>query len=375
MNTFTSSCRRRRPVVRGICTGLAVTINCTAGFAAGPYAYVPSNFHDTVSVVDLADTNAPPGTFTGLVGDPAQGNPGFFGVALSQADGMLYLSADYDNVVYQIDVATGTTTHRYEAGVNPRGIAVDASGRHVYVANFSSASISIIDTMTQLVRNVDFDLSGLANPSPIGVAVNLSGTRAYVTDTSVGHRLCRINVTTPPDHVTDADCVEVGANDSANPTAVALSPDGSRAFVSIHGNGSSVAVVDTASMTVMRTFPLNYASPNGIVVNASGKRGYVGTTGGKILSLDLSRVDDPGQNPVIHVLEDAAVGSVQGVAISQDGTRLLAVDNAVSALHLIDIDGDADTLVASVSVNQGPFALGQFTPRDSIFVSGFEKAG
>lgn len=375
MNIFTAARWMRRPVIRALCVGSAIAIDCTAALAAGPYAYVPSNFHDTVSVVDLSDTTATPVTFTGLVGDPSQGNPGFFGAALSARDGMLYVSADYDNVVFQIDVATGTTMHRYDVGVNPRGIAVDTGGRHVYVANFASASLSIIDTATQTVRNVDFVLGGLANPSPIGVAVNLAGTRAYVTDTSVGHRLCRINVASPPDHVGDADCVEIGASDSANPTAVALSPDGSRAYVSIHGSGSSVAVVDTASMTVVRTFPLNFSSPNGIVVSASGKRGYVGTTGGKIISFDLVRAEDAAQDPIIHVIEDMAVGSVQGVAISQDGTRLLAVDNTASALHFVDITADADVVVASVPVNQGPFALGQFTPRDGIFVSGFEKAG
>jgi len=354
--------------------GSALALSCTIALAAGPYAYVPSNARDTVSVVDLS-TSTVPTTFSNLLEDPSDGNPGFWGVALSQRDGMLYLSADYDNVVFQINTATGKTVRQYNVGTNPRGIAVDQSGRHVYVANSASTSLSVIDTTTQTVTDVDFELSGLANPNPLGVALNLAGTRAYVTDTSVGHRLCRINIASLPSHVGNADCVEVGANDAANPTAVAVSPDGSRAYVSIHSSGSSIAVVDTASMTVIRTFPLGFSGPNGIAISASGKRGYVVTGSGKIISLDLTRVDDPGLNPVLHVIEDVAVGNTIGVSISPDGKRLLVADNTANKLHFVDIVGDADVVVASVDVNQSPYALGQFTPRDSIFVSGFQKSG
>lgn len=354
--------------------GIALVLNGASALAAGSSAYVPSNFHDTVSVVDVP-TAAVTTTFANLVGDPSEGNPGFWGVALSPRDGMLYLSADYDNQVYQIDTSTGMTVHRFNVGTNPRGIAVDPSGKHVYVANFNSSSLSIIDVQAQTVSYLDFSISGLAFPNPIGLALNLAATRAYVTDTSVSHRLCRVNLATPPAQVGGSDCVEVGDNDSANPTGVAVSPDGTRAYVAIHGSGSSIAVVDTASMSVLNTFPLGFSGPNGIAVSASGKRGYVGTTTGKIISLDLTRADNPAENPIIHVIEGAGIGAILGVSISPDGTRLLAVDNSSSHLHVVDIVGDADTVVDSIAVNQGPNAVGQFTPRDAVFVSGFEKSG
>lgn len=363
--------KQARPGARSRLAAIAFALNGATALAADTYAYVPSNFHDTVSVVD-ASASAVTTTFANLVGDPSEGNPGFWGVAVSPRDGMLYLSADYDNQVYQIDTATGTTVHRFNVGTNPRGIAVDPSGKRVYVANFNSSSMSIIDVQAQTVSDLDFSISGLAFPNPIGLALNLAGTRAYVTDTSVSHRLCRVNLAALPDQVGGSDCVEVGGNDSANPTGVAVSPDGSRAYVSIHGSGSSVVVVDTASMSVLNTFPLGFSGPNGIAVSASGKRGYVGTSTGKIISLDLTRADDPAENPIIHVIEGADIGAILGVSISPDGTRLLAVDNSSSHLHVVNIVGDADTVVTSVPVNPGPNAVGQFTPRDSVFVGGFE---
>lgn len=351
---------------------VALATSGEAALAAGPYAYVPSNFNATVSVVDIGNTAATPAQFT--IDTPR--NLGFFGVSLSAATGMLYLSADYDEGVYQIDTATGSLVRRYSVGDNPRGIAVDASGKHVYVANFASASLSVIDTTTQTVTDIGLSPNTSAFANPLGVALNLTGTRAYITDTSVGHRVCKVNTSALPALIDD--CIVVGDNDSANPTALAVSPDGSRVYVVIHGHGSSVEVVDVtgAPMRVLRSIPVNFGSPNGIAVSASGKRAYVGTAGGKIVALNLEVAEDTSQDPVIGTVEDPdqVVSTVQGVSISPDGTRLLAADFS-GMLHVVDIVNDANTLIDSVTVNLGPYALGQFTKPDAIFVSGFEKSG
>ena len=347
-------------------------IDCTAAFAAGPYAYLPSNDQATVSVVDVSNTAATPTTIT-VTG--TENTTGFYGVALAAKGDKLYFSDQVNETVFQIDTATGTTTHSYFVGSNPRGIAVDPSGTHVVVADFAGAGVSIINTTTQAITDVDFgSLTSTANPSPNGVALNLTGTRAYVTDASVGHRLCRINLISPPASVADGDCVVVGAadDDGANPNALVVSPDDTRVYVVNHSE-ATVSVVDTGTLTVTRTFPLGFGSPNGIAISASGKRAYVGTGLGKILVLDLTRVPNTALDPVIDVIDDDAVFAVNGVSISPDGTRLLVADTGNDQLHFFDIVADADTRVASVNVNSSPVAIGQFVWPDAIFVNGFEK--
>jgi len=364
--------KSRLAIARVPLAGSLFAIGFTSALAAGPYAYLPSNDQATVSAVDVSNTAATAATIA-VTGTEI--NTGFYGVALTAKGNTLYFSDQVNETVFQVDAATGTTTHSYFVGSNPRGIAVDPAGTHVVVADFASAGLSIINTATQAITDVDFSaLSGTANPSPNGVALNLAGTRAYVTDASVGHRVCRINVVSPPATLGNGDCVVVGAtdDDGANPNALVVSPDDTRVYVVNRGE-ASVSVVDTSTFTVTRTFPLGFGSPNGIAISASGRRAYVGTGLGKLIVIDLTRVANTAQDPVIDVVDDAAVFAVNGLSISPDGTRLLVADTGNSQLHLFDIVADADTRVASVDVNSSPVAIGQFVRPDAIFVDGYGK--
>jgi len=361
-----------RARARAMSIGVLAT-HAAAAIAAGPYAYLPSNGSSvhSVSVVDLSDTAATPATIT-VAG--TENTTAFYGAALAARGDMLYVSDQANETVFQVDTASGATVYAYFVGSNPRGIAVDPSGKRVYVADFASAGVSILDSGAHTVSDVDFGtLSGAANPSPSGIALNLAGTRAYVTDASVGHRLCRINLVAPPASMGNGDCVVVGAadDDGANPNGVAVSPDGTRVYVVNHGE-ATVSVVNTTTFAVARTFPLGYGSPNGIAISASGKRAYVGTGLGRIIVLDLARVPDTALDPVIDVIDDDALFAINGLSISPDGTRLLAADTGNDQVHFIDIVGDADVRVASVDVNRSPIAMGRFTRPDAVFVSGFD---
>jgi DNA-binding beta-propeller fold protein YncE len=381
---------RARTRTRVVIATLA--LNSTCALAAGPFAYVPA--HDTsvntFSVVDLSNKTVSAPITVSLNGDTTGTTTVFFGVALSRATGMLFISDDgHTESVFQIDTTNNTTVKEYFVGDNPRGMAVEPNGKHVYVAQFNGTGVSIIDTSktgNAAVSQVDFaNLSGLAFAKPYDVKLNPAGTVAYVTDASVGQRLCRFSTASPPASVADADCVAVGADpnsQSANPNALAVSPDGTRVYVVNHSE-SSVSVVDTMQvdpgthkpvLVVLRTFGLGFSSPNGIAINLSGKRAYVGTGLGHILSIDLRAAENTQTNPdpVVHDLNDPAVFSVQGMAISLDGTRLLAADADTDKLHFINIVNDVDAYDTSVNVSGGPVALGEIAGRDGIFAGSFE---
>ena len=145
MSIATARSNTRRFSTRVLLAAGVFGIDFTAAIAAGPYAYLPSNDHATVSVVDLSNTGATPAT---IAVDGAEDTTGFYGAALAAKGDMLYIADQVNETVFQINAATGATVHGYFVGSNPRGIAVDPAGKHVYVADFASAGVSIINTTT-----------------------------------------------------------------------------------------------------------------------------------------------------------------------------------------------------------------------------------
>ena len=62
-------------------------------------------------------------------------------------------------------------------GRRPLGVAAHPGGRHVYVANYRSDTLSVIDTATRTVA-----ASVRVGRGPAGVAVDPTGARVYVTN-------------------------------------------------------------------------------------------------------------------------------------------------------------------------------------------------
>jgi YVTN family beta-propeller protein len=126
----------------------------------------------------------------------------------------------------------------------------------VYVANYGSGTVSVIDTSNHTVT-----ATIAVGPNPIGVAVHPTGTSVYVTNYG-GASVAVIDTGTN----TVTTSVPVGAN----PVGVALTADGARALVANYTDGT-VSILDTSS--------------NGIVATATAGQGaaafgsFVGTPG------------------------------------------------------------------------------------------------
>ena len=379
----------------------ALALNSVAALAA-PFAYIPSSNSgiNTFTRVDLADKGTL-GPFSVSVPQSAPGQTGFFGVALNDATGQLFIAdPGHGEGVYQLDIRNAQNnanlpTKFYSTNGRTHGITVDHNGRHVYAANFDGTDISIIDTAidtsvhpdaatTSLGINISNGAQGF--PKPYDVKLNLAGTIAYVSDSSVNQRLCKFSTASPPIDagIPVSDCVNVGLvtdPDDSNfgstqPSALAISPDGSRVYVLGQGD-SSISVVDTTTPTMTQLFSLQpgIGKMNGIAIDRSGKRAFTGTVNGHLLTLDLSRLEQH-LNPVVNdqtvnpTNANDVFGNLQGVAISADNTLLLVVDNEANELRFFNISGAAPVYTGAAPVVSGPVALGQFTsPDDRIFVS------
>ena len=388
----------------------SLVMNSAFALTGGPFAFVPagnsgSHFFSVVDLntkavvashcdVNIANINTDPDT-----GFPVQNV--FFAASVNPKTNMLFISDfGHSESVWQIDISkiavvpnttqcvANTAIKFYTVDANLRGLSVDPSGKHVF-AGFPGG-IGVIDTTApfnpaQPRQGVTFIDMGINNPVAYDVRLNVGGTVGYVTDSSSHPRLCRFNAVTPPDAITDNDCVPVSINGGLpNPTQIGVSPDGTRVYV-INHNENSVSVVDTTKspMQVLRSFKLRFqgnviSAPNGIAISQSGKRGYISTQFGHVLTLDLAQTEN-GQDPdapeaVIHDLANANLGNLNGTALSPDGTHLIVADSTPSSVHFININAtgvaDSQDANANVTVDGAPTSYDQFTtPDDRIFVS------
>ncbi|MCD2158041.1 beta-propeller fold lactonase family protein [Rhodococcus cerastii] len=114
---------------------------------------------------------------------------------------------------------------------------------------------------------------------PLAVAITPEGTHAYVTNQGVGGRGSVSVIDTATNTVTST----VEFDGRLYPRGVAITPDGARAYVTIRGRGS-VAVIDTATNTVTSTVGVGI-SPYRVAINTDGTRAYVTNENSKSVSV------------------------------------------------------------------------------------------
>jgi YVTN family beta-propeller protein len=116
----------------------------------------------------------------------------------AEAAPFLYVANSGDATVSVIDTATNMVVGSpIPVGGNPVGVAVTPDGTKVYVTNNNSSNVSVIKTATNtVVKTVPVGIG------PIGVAVTPDGTKVYVTNAvgtvSVIHRPGNTVVATIP---------------------------------------------------------------------------------------------------------------------------------------------------------------------------------
>jgi len=106
------------------------------------------------------------------------------GVAVHPDDSRVYVVDGFSGVL-MIDTATNETIGRpITVGDDPEGVAVSPDGRHVYVTNAGSDSVSVIDTETNTTIGSPITVNDDPDDphGPDGVAVSPDARHVYVTN-------------------------------------------------------------------------------------------------------------------------------------------------------------------------------------------------
>lgn len=332
--------------------------------AAAP-VQVPDNFTVTVSdtngdsttvQVSVAPESAPSSGAT-LTFTGSDGTSDTVQVSVSPTDpdqaGRLVVHSSS----YTAEASALTTA----VGRSPQQVAVNPVLPRVYVANQVDKTVSIIDKTTGAVV-ATVPVGGPAT----AVAVTPDGTRAYVTLKSFFGRVAVIDTATN----TVVATIRVGAH----PTALAVSPDGTRLYVA-NSRSRTVSVIDTAAnraidanrslfSTRINVGPL----PGALAVSPDGTRLYVANAGSNSVSVvDTTAHTVIDANPNIFFTSIKVGSAPSALAVTPDGSRVYVVNTGSATVSVIDADTRA--VVGSLFVGCSPSSVAVSPDGGRVYVA------
>lgn len=177
--------------------------------------------------------------------------------------------------------------------------------------------------------------------TPFGVAVSPDGSRVYVTDS--GGVLAILTATN-----TVTATLRTGLGPDVR--GVAATPDGRRIYVAhrqMTGTNGAVSAIDTATFQVIATIPAG-AQCTGVATTPDGTRIYATNQGANTVSVIGTATN--------AVTATVAVGTAPvGVAITPDGTRAYVANSGSNSVSVIGTAGH--TVMATIAVGTRPFGI------------------
>jgi YVTN family beta-propeller protein len=258
----------------------------------------------------------------------------------------------------------GTPDDPIQVGDEPTRMTINPAGTRVYVLNNFDDTMSVINTEPGTVGyNTVIATIDLANP-PMGidpgegnedVALSPDGTRLYVTNfftNNVSVVDATNNTVIGTFQLDDgAGGVENNLND------IEFHPDGTRNLAYIADvTSDEILVIDTVSNTVVdRIATPALGTPQGMEVDADGTRLYVAGNGGQLDVIDISDPGSPTYNTVIATVDSGDPGVFEGNDVTVHGDRVYVNNYEDSTITVID--ADTDTVIETIPVGQGPFSV------------------
>ncbi|MCC6284116.1 MAG: beta-propeller fold lactonase family protein [Phycisphaerales bacterium] len=187
-------------------------------------------------------------------------------IALSPKGDRAYVANVHSGSMSVIDLEKGEVVKTVPSRAGCEGVGVSPDGTRVWLANNQSNTVTVIDAAT-LEERTTVPCDGF----PLRVCFTPDGSRALVLAAKSGevvvYDAARIEEITRIDtRVAHRPIVQAGSLSAGSPVplSIAMSPDGSRAYVSCKA-GDYVLVIDPLRGAVVGDFAVQ-GSPDGIVL-------------------------------------------------------------------------------------------------------------
>jgi DNA-binding beta-propeller fold protein YncE len=322
--------------------GMAAVSVVSGSIAATPAAAATPPAWTAYVVSNSTDAVVPVNTATHAVGAPITVGSGPSAIAIAPDGATAYVADEgttntSPGFVTPIDLSTNTAGTAIPVGSGPDAVAITPDGGTAYVGNYNDSTITPVNLAT--------DSAGTPIPvggAPTSIAIAPDGTTAYVGRAyEAGIQL-------------DLTTNTVGSGVSPSGFTSAISPDGATVFAT-NPQYNGVNVFDTATASGTTVGALN--SPEGVAVTPDGSTAYVayhpftGTTGA-LLPIPLADPNTPGA-PI-----DLGIHSAFAVAVTPDGSTAFVTDLTGGDVVPVDLaTGTAGAPIPLGSAGANPFAI------------------
>ena len=291
----------------------------------------------TLLVASSPAVAQPLGTSTAVTVGPTP-----LAVAISPDGHYAFTANNGDNSMSRIDM-TSSPPRVYSVGHfqgDPVAVAVSPDSQTVFLLQESGTGEIVWSALNTATLADRYDPLPLTGQNPAAVALTPNGQRAYVA--SAGYPLSRTPgsvkvIRTSPSG--ELATVDVGGN----PDALVVTPDGQSVYVANAGGddsnpGGDVKIIRTSDNKVVGTIHVGGAL-TGVAISPTGALAYVSGSSGVV-------VIDTATRKVIATVKVG--GQPQGIAVTPDG-RLVYVTNQLS--NKVDV---IDTTTNQVTTTLGP---------------------
>ena len=159
-------------------------------------------------------------------------------------------------------------------GRNPRGVAIDETRNRVYVANYGSSSVSVIDSSSNTVLQT---ISAITAAN--GIAYDANHNMIWVTNYSL-NQVTPIQADAGANNFTVLPPVTVGGG----PWGVAIDPVHDYVYV-VNNLGHTVSVIAAGTRNVVATLSGNFNQPFHVAANPVTGKVYVPNFGSNTVSV------------------------------------------------------------------------------------------
>lgn len=215
-------------------------------------------------------------------------------------------------------------------------------------------TISVGDGVTTVTKSVTVTIAAVnvqlaqttVGDRPNGIALTPDGTRAYIANQGV-------NTVSVVDTATNAVVATVAV--ASPPTAVVVSPDGTRAYVT--SQTGTVSVINTATNTAINVG----GATRGIAVSPDGSRVYATMPNlGQVVAIDTATRS--------IVATFGGVGLIPNrIVVAPDGGRAYVTNNASASVAVLDLV--TNTVVTSIAVATIPNVLAISPDGSRVYVT------